>query len=137
MDIQDKVAIVTGGGAEGTGRAVALALARKGGSAVVSDIDPAGGRETVERIEAAEGRAAFVRADVRVFDDIFAMAGFAERSFGGIDIVVNNAGTTGLPNSRTVRESTGRRRSTSTSAARCSRSRWASRPCADAGAERS
>ena len=97
MDIQDKVAIVTGGGAKGTGRAVALALARKGGSVVVSDIDPAGGRETVERIEAAEGRAAFVRADVRVFDDIFAMAGFAERSFGGIDIVVNNAGTTWPP----------------------------------------
>jgi NAD(P)-dependent dehydrogenase (short-subunit alcohol dehydrogenase family) len=137
MDIQDKVAIVTGGGAEGTGRAVALALARKGGSVVVSDIDTAGGSETVERIEAAEGRAAFVRADVRVFDDIFAMAGFAERSFGGIDIVVNNAGTSWPPHFPDCTREHWEAALDLNPAARCSRSRWASRPCADAGAERS
>jgi NAD(P)-dependent dehydrogenase (short-subunit alcohol dehydrogenase family) len=97
MDIQGKVAIVTGAGAEGTGRAVAMALAQKGASVVASDVDSRGGRETVERIEGDGGRAAFVRADVRVFDDIVAMAGFAERSYGGIDIVVNNAGNTWPP----------------------------------------
>jgi NAD(P)-dependent dehydrogenase (short-subunit alcohol dehydrogenase family) len=97
MDVRDQVAIVTGAGAEGTGRAVASALARRGASVVVGDIDPIGGRETVERIGGEGGRAAFMRADVRVPDDLHAMAAFAEERFGGIDILVNNAGNTWPP----------------------------------------
>jgi NAD(P)-dependent dehydrogenase (short-subunit alcohol dehydrogenase family) len=64
---------------------------------VVGDVDPLGGNETVDRIEAAGGRAAFVRADVRVGDDIRGMAAFAEQTFGGLDILVNNAGNTWRP----------------------------------------
>jgi 3-oxoacyl-[acyl-carrier protein] reductase len=65
MNIDGRLAMVTGAGAEGTGRSIALALARRSASVVVGDIDPLGGRETVHRIEAAGGRAVFVRADVR------------------------------------------------------------------------
>ena len=54
MDIEGAVAIVSGAGAEGTGRAVALALARRGASVVVGDIDPAGGRETVDKVDKIE-----------------------------------------------------------------------------------
>lgn len=61
MKIEGQVAIVTGAGAEGTGRAIALALACRGASVAVADIDPLGGRETVDRIEAAGGRAAHDR----------------------------------------------------------------------------
>jgi NAD(P)-dependent dehydrogenase (short-subunit alcohol dehydrogenase family) len=97
MKIEGHVAIVTGAGAEGTGRSIALALAGRGASVAVGDIDPVGGRETVDRIEAAGGRAAFVRADVRVGDDIRGMAAMAEQIFGGLDILVNNAGNTRAP----------------------------------------
>jgi NAD(P)-dependent dehydrogenase (short-subunit alcohol dehydrogenase family) len=97
MKIEGRVAIVTGGGADGTGRAIALALAGRGASVVVADIDPDGGRETVDRIEALGGQAAFERADVRVDDDIRGMAAFAERTFGGLDVLVNNAGNTWAP----------------------------------------
>jgi NAD(P)-dependent dehydrogenase (short-subunit alcohol dehydrogenase family) len=97
MKTEGRVAIVTGAGAEGSGRAIAMAFAHSGASVVVGDIDPIGGKETVDRIEAAGARAAFVRADVRVRDDIRRLARFAERDFGGLDILVNNAGNTWPP----------------------------------------
>jgi NAD(P)-dependent dehydrogenase (short-subunit alcohol dehydrogenase family) len=95
--IEDRVAIVTGAGAEGTGRAISESLARRGASVVATDIDPVGGAETARRIQSAGGRAAFVRADVRVADDVHGMVTFAERTFGGLDILVNNAGNTWEP----------------------------------------
>lgn len=97
MEIGERVAVVTGAGAEGTGRAIALALAHRGGSVVVSDIDPGGGEETVERIKAEGGQSAFVRADMRVGDDVRGMINFAKQAFGGLDILVNNAGNTWQP----------------------------------------
>jgi NAD(P)-dependent dehydrogenase (short-subunit alcohol dehydrogenase family) len=97
MEVANGVAIITGAGADGTGRATALALAERGASVVVSDVDPEGGRETVGRIQERGGQAAFVRADVRVRDDLHAMVRFAEDSFGGVDVLVNNAGNTWRP----------------------------------------
>ena len=91
MDISDKVALVTGGGS-GIGRGMALRLAREGAAIVVVDIDEEGGRETVRQIETEGGRAAFVRADVASDADVRAMVAFAEESFGGLDVLVNNAG---------------------------------------------
>ncbi len=91
MDLQGKVALITGSGGEGTGRAVARRFARGGAAVVVSDISEAGGRKTVEMIEAEGGRAAFCRADMRTESDIGALLAFAVSSFGGLDILVNNA----------------------------------------------
>ena len=114
MDITNKVALVTGAGS-GIGRASALRLAAEGASIVVADIDEPGGRDTVSQIEAAGGRAAFVpadpslrsgqarraafvRADVTLEADVRAMIAFAESTFGGLDILHNNAGIiTGPP----------------------------------------
>jgi NAD(P)-dependent dehydrogenase (short-subunit alcohol dehydrogenase family) len=97
VDIANKVALVTGAGS-GIGRASAIRLAREGASVVVADIDEPGGRETVAQIAANGGKAAFVRADVTLEADVRAMIAFAESTFGGLDILHNNAGLiTGPP----------------------------------------
>lgn len=92
MDVAGKVAVVTGAGGGGQGRAVALRLAREGAPVVVSDIDEAGGRDTVRRIDYEGGRCAFFRADAGEETEMRALLAFAETTFGGLDIVVNNAG---------------------------------------------
>ena len=88
-----KVAIVTGSG-RGIGAEIAAKLASDGAAVVVNDLDEGPAKETVAAIEAAGGRAVAVPGDVTA-------AGFAERftqaavdSFGGLDIIVNNAGYT-------------------------------------------
>jgi NAD(P)-dependent dehydrogenase (short-subunit alcohol dehydrogenase family) len=91
MDVWGKVALVTGAGA-GIGRAVAERLAREGMAVVVADTDERGGAETVRRIEADGGSAAVVIADVAAEGDARAMVAFAVRRFGGLDVLVNNAG---------------------------------------------
>lgn len=92
MEIARKIAIVTGAGGGGSGRAIACRLARAGASVVVSDIDEAGGRETVRRLEGEGGRGSFFRADAGVDAEIGALIAFAEKTYGGVDILVNNAG---------------------------------------------
>ena len=108
MDITGKVALITGAGS-GIGRATAMRLAQEGASVVVADIDEAGGRETVAQIERDGGRAAlvradpslrsgqapraaFIRADVTSEKDVRAMIAFTQETFGGPDILHNNAG---------------------------------------------
>lgn len=91
MTLKDKVAIVTGSGGGGTGRATARRLAREGALVVVTDINQSGGHETVSRIESEGGRAAFCLADVRKEPQVSALFDFAESRFGGVDVLVNNA----------------------------------------------
>lgn len=91
MNIQDKVVIVTGSGGGGCGRAIARRFAREGASVVVSDINEAGGNETVQHIRSAGGRAEFFRADVQVESQVRELIAFAEKTFGGLHVLVNNA----------------------------------------------
>ena len=91
MTLKDKVAIVTGSGGGGTGRATACRLAREGALVVVTDINQSGGHETVSRIESEGGLAAFCLADVANELQIRALFDFAESKFGGVDVLVNNA----------------------------------------------
>ena len=92
MELPGKVAVVTGAGGGGQGRAVALRLAQEGAVVVVADLDSAGGRETLRRIESASGRGAFFPADAGSEADMRALVDFAEKNFGGLDVMVNNAG---------------------------------------------
>ncbi len=97
MDVSGKVAIITGGGS-GIGRAAALLLGREGASIVVADVNDGGAAETASLIAAAGGKAAAVHVDVTKSGDIDGMFAFADKTFGGFDILYNNAGiTTGAP----------------------------------------
>ena len=88
-----KVALVTGSG-RGIGQAVALKLASEGAAVVINDLDEAPATETVIKIQQAGGKAVACIGSVTA-------SGFADKfiktaldNFGGIDIIVNNAGYT-------------------------------------------
>jgi 3-oxoacyl-[acyl-carrier protein] reductase len=90
MRLQSKIAIVTGA-ASGFGEGIAKAYAAEGASVVVVDINRAG----AERVAAEIGGTAIALAgDVCRGDDVQAMVDAAVQRLGGLDIVVNNAGTT-------------------------------------------
>jgi 3-oxoacyl-[acyl-carrier protein] reductase len=92
-NLDGRVAIVTGAG-RGIGQAIATKLAREGARVVVNDLDPVPAAETVQEIKEVGGEAVAFPGDVTE-------AGFAERfvsaagdAYGGLHIVVNNAGFT-------------------------------------------
>ncbi len=90
----NKVAFITGAGS-GIGREAALGFAREGAKVVVSDVDETAGSETVAAIEAAGGTAMFVRANVAEAAEVEAAIAATVEAYGGLHIVVNNAGIGG------------------------------------------
>lgn len=92
MSNENKVAIVTGG-SRGIGAAIAERLASDGFTVVVNYAGSAGEAEAlVAKIEAAGGKAISARADVSDAGSVARMFDAAETAFGGVDVVVNNAG---------------------------------------------
>ncbi len=94
MDIRGKAAVVTGA-TRGVGRATALMLARGGCHVVVNFSKSKDEAESVVReIEALGVKAAPFKCDVHVDAECRAMMDFAQKTFGRLDVLVNNAGTT-------------------------------------------
>lgn len=91
MDLAGKVAVITGAGGVGCGRAIARRFGREGTVVVVSDINDNGGRATVDDLKRAGVRATYCRADVSDPLQVRALIDFAETTFGGLDVLVNNA----------------------------------------------
>jgi rhamnulose-1-phosphate aldolase/alcohol dehydrogenase len=87
---QGRVAFVTGA-ASGIGKAIATRLAADGACVVVADLDRAKAEEVARSLGSSDV-AIGVGMDVRVEADIVAALAEATRAFGGVDIVVNNAG---------------------------------------------
>jgi 3-oxoacyl-[acyl-carrier protein] reductase len=91
--LEGKVALVSGSG-RGIGQQIALKLARAGAAVVVNDLDADPARETVEKITAEGGRATAVVGSVLDADFPERFVGAAVEEYGGLHVVVNNAGFT-------------------------------------------
>jgi 3-oxoacyl-[acyl-carrier protein] reductase len=90
--VRGKAAVVTGG-SKGIGYAIAEALAGAGANVVISARHEDEVQEAARRLtEVSEGEVAGVVCDVRRLDDVRRMIGVAAERFGGVDVLVNNAG---------------------------------------------
>jgi NAD(P)-dependent dehydrogenase (short-subunit alcohol dehydrogenase family) len=89
--VKGQVAIVTGG-AKGIGKAAALALAREGAAVVIADVDELTAQLTAEEIRSAGGEVTIQRTDVSVSSDVAALVDATVARYGGLHVLVNNAG---------------------------------------------
>lgn len=91
--LDGKVALVTGAGGRGNsiGRAYAMGLAAAGAEVVVADLNKEGAAQVCAEIDAAGGRSLAVGVNITDPVSVKAMAKLAKDTFGGVDILVNNA----------------------------------------------
>jgi len=94
--VADKVAIVTGG-AVGIGAATSRILAREGARVVIADVDTLSGEELSTQIRNHGHHAIFIRHDVALEESWQLTISRAVAEYGGLDVLVNNAGI-GFPN---------------------------------------
>lgn len=91
VSLSGKVAIVTGGGS-GMGRATSIRFAQLGASVVVSDLDGAKAESVAKEIAEEGGTAVAITGDVTSAADNQAAVDLAVATFGGLDVLVANAG---------------------------------------------
>lgn len=91
MALNGKVILVTGA-AQGIGRAIALRLAKEGADIALVDLKEDKLRAVAKEVEALGRKASIFAADVSQRDDVFAAVEHAEKTLGGFDVIINNAG---------------------------------------------
>lgn len=91
MQLQDKVAIVTGG-ASGMGRAISLGYAREGAHVVIADVNETGAKSVADEVRELGVNAIGIQFDVRSPDESRALVARTTEELGSLDILVNNAG---------------------------------------------
>jgi len=92
--MKNKTVIITGA-ASGIGKATAELFAKQGAQVVLSDIQEEAGKATTESIVAAGGKAVFFKTDVSKPEEMEALVNFALKTYGKLDVAVNNAGIGG------------------------------------------
>jgi 3-oxoacyl-[acyl-carrier protein] reductase len=90
MNLQNKVAIVTGAG-RGIGKAIALTLAREGANIIVNDINLEIAQNVADKIKVIGRRAVAIKADISIAKEVTQMVSLTMSQFDRIDILVNNA----------------------------------------------
>jgi NAD(P)-dependent dehydrogenase (short-subunit alcohol dehydrogenase family) len=91
MMLKDRVAIITGGG-QGIGFAISRLFAQKGASVAIADLNPEQGKAATHTIGSSNGRAIFAQTDVTNAVQVRSLVNETLKAFGGIDILINNAG---------------------------------------------
>jgi 3-oxoacyl-[acyl-carrier protein] reductase len=95
MELAGKTALVTGGD-RGIGQAISIALAKKGANVAVNYYtDARSAREVVDALQSLGVKAFEVQADVSDYAQVQDMIGIVVKEFGGLDILINNAGISG------------------------------------------
>ena len=90
MELAGSVAIITGAGGA-IGSATARLLAKEGAAVVLADVRPEGVEALAREVKAGGGKAASVAMDVAEEKDVVGLVRSAVETFGGLDVVVNNA----------------------------------------------
>ena len=96
IDLNGKVAIVTGGGS-GIGKGISLVLANQGASVVIADVNIENASSVVSELESKGKKGIAISTDVSDKESIESMVNQVISEFGQIDILVNNAGVMGGP----------------------------------------
>ena len=91
-----KVVLITGA-LTGIGRATASAFAKEGARLIVSGRRDEAGAKLVRELRELGAEAEYVRADVRIEEDVHNLVDQTNKRFGRLDVAVNNAGTEGKP----------------------------------------
>src|ERR1700682_218393 len=91
MKLKDRRAIVTGA-ASGIGKAIARVYAREGAAVAIADLNKDAAEATARELQASGGRAMGVAMDVTRESDVNAGVAAVVAAFGGVDILVSNAG---------------------------------------------
>jgi 3-hydroxybutyrate dehydrogenase len=91
MKLQEKSALITGAGS-GIGKSMAEAFAREGACVAIADLNFSAAQAVAKEINSEGGRAAAIQMDVANEDQVNAGLDQVVRDFGGIDVLVNNAG---------------------------------------------
>ena len=92
MKLQGKIILVTGGNS-GIGRAIAMRAAAEGARVAITGRDPAKGARVLAELQAAGAEAAFIAASLGEEAQAAELIGAVAARFGGLDVVVNNAGS--------------------------------------------
>ena len=93
----NKPVVLITGALTGIGRATALAFAKEGARLVVAGRHEDAGHALADELRDLGAEAIFIRADVRLDDDMRNLVEHAVARFGRLDVAVNNAGTEGTP----------------------------------------
>lgn len=87
----NKVSLITGG-ASGIGKAIALLFSKEGSKIIITDINEDNGQSVVDEIKDCGGEAMFIQHDVTKEDEWKKALDIAQKQFGKLDVLVNNAG---------------------------------------------